>query len=259
MSTNMPEFKSDPLVTAMLPALARMRQLATGLVIRSAAAYSDAAQLLKSIKGQLAAFEDARTKITKPINDGLREINAQHRATVAPLLADEQTIKQAMIAFDNEQDRLRAEQQRRDNEAADRERRRLQAIADETARKAREEADAKRKAADEAAAAGRAEDAAKLAAQAQRIDDRAAAKVETFEGRAAAVVAPVSQVAAPKVGGISIPKVWTFDITDASLIPREYLLVDETKIRKVVAALKGSTNIPGVRVTEVKRIAAGMA
>ena len=69
----------------------------------------------------------------------------------------------------------------------------------------------------------------------------------------------MAQQAAPRVGGISIPKVWTFEITDEALIPREYLLIDESRIRRVVTALKKDTNIPGVRVFEQKRIAAGVA
>ena len=257
MSTNMPEFKSDPAVVALIPAVNRIRSFAAGLVIKSAGAYEQAAILLKSIKGQLASFEEARTKITKPINDGLREVNAQHKATIAPLLADELVIKNAMIRYSDEQDRIRQEEQRKANEAADKERRRLLAIADEAKRKADEQAAAKRKAADDAAAAGRQAEADRLRASAVRIEEKGADKVEQFDMRAASVVAPIAQAAAPKVGGISVPLVWDFEIVDASLIPREYLDVNPVRIRKVVQAMQGNTNIPGVRVRQVKRIAAG--
>lgn len=223
MSANMPEFKSDPAVVALIPAVNRIRSFAAGLVIKSARAYEEAATLLKSIKGQLASFEEARTKITKPINDGLREVNAQHRATVAPLLADEIVIKNAMIRYSDEQDRIREEEQRRQNEIARKEQERLQAIADRAQAKGQED------------------------------------KAEQFQQRAAQVVAPIAQQAAPKVGGIAVPLVWTFDIIDASLIPREYLDVNETRIRKVVQAMQGNTKIPGIRVRQVKRIAAGSA
>lgn len=259
MSANMHDLKADPVIVGLTPVAARLRQFAAGLVIKTEDAYKVAAERLKVIKGALAQIEDARTRITKPINDSLREVNAQAKVAAAPFLQDEVIVKNAMVRYSNEQDELRREEQRKANEAADKERRRLQAIADETARKAREEAEAKRRAAEEAAAAGRAEEAAKLAAQAQRIDDRAQAKVETFEDRAKAVVAPVAQQQAPKIAGVTIPKVWVFDVVDESLIPREYLSVDLVKIRKVVQALKGSTNIPGVKVREDKRIAAGMA
>ena len=73
------------------------------------------------------------------------------------------------------------------------------------------------------------------------------------------MTAPVVQTQAPKVAGVSIPKVWTFEITDEDVIPREYLVVDESRIRRVVTALKGDTKIPGVRVLEQKRISAGVA
>lgn len=46
---------------------------------------------------------------------------------------------------------------------------------------------------------------------------------------------------------------WDFEITDESQVPREYLMVDESKIRRVVRA--GIRNIPGVRVYERQTLA----
>ncbi len=43
-------------------------------------------------------------------------------------------------------------------------------------------------------------------------------------------------------------KVWKFEVTDANQVPREYLEVDETKIRKAVGS--GMRSIPGVRIYE---------
>jgi hypothetical protein len=218
-----PNLKADPSVVALTPALEKLRAAAKSLLIKTAEHYELAGALLKNIKGALATIEDARTRITQPLNASLREVNAQAKAAAAPFLADEQTIKRAMIAYSDEQDRIQREAQRRLNEAAEKERRRQQEIADR------------------ARAAGQ------------------DTKADMHEDRAQGVVAPLVEVAAPKVAGISIPKVWTFEITDADLIPREYLAVDETKIRRVVTALKGDTKIAGVRVFEQKRIAAGVA
>ena len=53
---------------------------------------------------------------------------------------------------------------------------------------------------------------------------------------------------APKVKGISTRKKWSFEIVDAAKIPREYLVPNEVAIGGVVRALKGATNIPGIRV-----------
>jgi len=59
---------------------------------------------------------------------------------------------------------------------------------------------------------------------------------------------PVPQ--APKVAGIGFTPEWGFQITDESLIPRAYLMVDEKKIRAVVKAMKGQTSIPGILAIE---------
>lgn len=221
MSANMLDFKDDPSVVALTPVLDNVRKFATGLVIKSADAYERAAVQLKSIKGALAQIEDSRTRITKPINDSLREVNAQAKAAALPFLQDETVIKNAMIRYSNEQDELRREEQRKANEAAAKEQQRLRELAAKNAARGNE------------------------------------AKAEAFEDRAAQVVAPVIQREPPKVGGISMPKVWVYDVTDENKIPREYLSIDHVKIRKVVQAMKGSTNIPGICVREEKRIAAG--
>lgn len=218
-----PDLTADQSVAALAPERETLLARVTNLKIRDQGAYSEAAGWLKSIKGFLKSIEDARTRITKPINDSLREVNAQAKEAAAPFVESEAKIKKAMIAYSDEQDRLAREEQRRQNEIAEKERRRLQEIADRAAAKGQE------------------------------------TKAEQFQERAQAVTAPIAQQAAPKVAGIAIPKVWVFEITDEDLIPREYLVVDETRIRRVVTALKGDTNIPGVRVFEQKRISAGVA
>lgn len=53
---------------------------------------------------------------------------------------------------------------------------------------------------------------------------------------------------AQKVAGQASVEKWTFEIEDAAKVPREYLVVDESKIRGVVNALKDQARIPGVRV-----------
>ena len=52
----------------------------------------------------------------------------------------------------------------------------------------------------------------------------------------------------PRTSGVSFVENWQFRITDSAKIPREYLMVDESKIRKIVKALKAGTSIPGVEV-----------
>ena len=47
-------------------------------------------------------------------------------------------------------------------------------------------------------------------------------------------------------GSTSVRKTWTFEITDDTLVPREYLIVDEGVIS--LAVRKGVRDIPGVRI-----------
>ena len=47
-------------------------------------------------------------------------------------------------------------------------------------------------------------------------------------------------------GSTSVRKTWTFEVTDETLVPREYLVVDEGVIS--LAIRKGIRDIPGVRI-----------
>ncbi len=209
--------------SAVRPTLEVITAQAGSLRIVSPEAYEDAGQLLKTIKGALRQIETQRTSITAPMNEALRNANAQAKAAAAPFEAAEKRIKSAMITYSDEQERLRQEEQRK---------------ADERARKEREKLEAQ---------------AAKAAASGK--DDRAV----QLEERAAAVVAPVINREPPKVTGVSTREVWKFEVTDPSLVPRQFLEVDEAKIRRVVQAMKGDASIPGVRVWPERQLAAGAA
>jgi hypothetical protein len=191
--------------------------------VTTATQYADAGDVLKRIKGHQKKLEEAETGITKPINDGLKAIRDLFRGPKERATRAESLVKRAMIAYSTEQDRLRREEQQR---------------ADEVARKEREALEAK---AAKAAESGKVEKAAAL------------------EQRAATVVAPVIHRAPPTVAGVSMREVWKFEVLDEMQVPREFLSVDEKKIRAVVSALKGGAVIAGVRVYPEKTLAAGAA
>ncbi len=54
--------------------------------------------------------------------------------------------------------------------------------------------------------------------------------------------------AVPKAAGLAFTDAWGFEIIDPAAIPAEYKIIDEKRIGAVVRALKGQTNIPGIRV-----------
>lgn len=223
MSASQPNLTADAEVVAIKPEANKLTEFARAVVIKTAVQYTAAAGFLKSIKGMLATIEEARTRVTKPLLAAQREVNTQAKEAMAPLQTAELQIKSAMTKFDQEQERLRREEQARADAAARKEQERLQ----------------QRAAA--ANASGRVEKAAEL------------------EQRAATVTAPAIQRERPKVAGIVTRQVWKFEVTDPSLVPREYLMVDEAKLGAVVRALKGDTTIAGVRVWPEQSIAAGSA
>lgn len=102
------------------------------------------------------------------------------------------------------------------------------------------------------------EDARKLAEE-QALEDCYALESEGDQVGADAVLAnpaPVAVFVPPvvlpsavaKAKGVSSTQVWKFKITDASLIPREYLMVNEQALGQVVRALKDKACISGVQV-----------
>jgi hypothetical protein len=202
---------------------------ARAAVVRDAESYELAAHLLLGIK-------DLRRKIAETFDPHCKRAYEAHRALTkekadaeAPLTQAERIIKDALRAYDAEQDRIRREQQR---------------IADEQARREAED-----RALEQAAAMereGRELGDAALVAEAQAV----------IEQPVIAVAAPVAK-ATPKVAGIAMRKTWAFRVVNEALIPRQYLNVNETKIRGVVRALGASAAIPGVEVFEETSVAAG--
>lgn len=210
--------------------------------------YEVAAAELQAIKGKSREIDEQRKQLVKPIDLARRAVQDFFTPPLDWLSKAEAVLKSKLVAYQNEQDRLRREDQRKAEEAARKERERLAELAREAERAAREKAADERRRAEEAAAAGRAAEAAKLAARAAATETKAAEKAAALDERAAAVVAPIIQREAPKVAGLQMRETWLFEVVDPSKVPAEYKIVDESRIGKVVRALKGDTQIAGVRV-----------
>ena len=193
---------------------------AAAVVITDPASYEAGGGLLKAIKA-------LRNRIAETFDPHIKRAHEAHKLLVkekadaeAPLTQAESTIKRALVAYTEAEEKRRREEERR-----------LQ----EEARKAEE--------------ARRLEEAAALESYALEHGD--AGMLETAQEIVAApVVAPVVvlQSERPKVAGLSYRDVWKFRVVNAALVPREYMAVDETKIGAVVRAMKGTVTIPGVEV-----------
>jgi hypothetical protein len=198
-------------VEAELPALTAW---ARSLQVTCAADFADAGEKLKGIKGAMKRVVDFFKPTKQAQDEAKRRIIEAERKLLDPLTEAESLAKRAMLSFQQ------AEQRRAEDE-----RRRLQAEADEKARRERDALE-------------------KKAAAAKKPETQ-----EKYTEAAAAVVAPVVHVAtvAPRVAGVTTKKVWTFQVTDAALVPRDFLIIDEKKLGQYARAMKEGATVAGVR------------
>lgn len=174
---------------------------------------------LSRIKGKQGQLTGARDRLLKPFKDGVEGIRNFFRAPIDYLEKAEALEKSRLIEWDRKVERQRQEQQEAAFRAAENERKRL-------------------------------ERAAQRADQKGDVD-----RAQQLQAQAMTTVAPVIESPSEKVTGAVMREVWTFEITDPALIPRQWLKVDEQKIRRQVNATRAETSIPGVRVFKERSLA----
>ena len=189
--------------------------LVSGMQIKTSEDYDKAGAALVRIKGMTKTVKEYFAPMVDSAFKAHKAVKARENEALAPLEKAEHELKTGMQAWYSEQERIRREAEAR----ATAERRK----AEEDAEKARQEA----------------------------------IMMSELSGEEVplplANPSPALTVAVPepvKTAGVSMVETWGFEITDAAAIPREFLVVDETKIRRVVAAMKGDTNIPGVKIVK---------
>jgi DNA repair exonuclease SbcCD ATPase subunit len=226
-------------------------------IIASNEDYQSADAELSRLSAKLKDIEAERVKLKAPILDAGRRIDDFFKRPAQFLEDARKAIKARMLTWQQELQRQRDEAERIAREAARKEQERLRAEAakaEEAARKQREAAEAKARALEAAGNAERAEAARIKAEEAERARMQRAEELR----RAAEMMpsAPVVSIAQPESAS-SVRKSYDFEVIDEKAIPREYLIVDEKAIRKVVKALGARANIAGIRVIEVQSIASG--
>lgn len=235
----------------------RMLTAAQAFVIDSPTMYELAAGDLQKVKSLAKDVEEKRTAITVPLNQALKAVNDLFRAPKEFLATAETALKNAMIAYDREQQRKADEARREAERVAREERQRIEAEAREAARKAQEEADRIAKEAADAAAAGDAAKAAELQQQAEQTVAAGAAQAESIAMEAEMVTAAPVPVAttAPKVSGLSTRQNWKARLTDKMALIKfvaehpehQHLLdVNQSSLNQLAKAQKDAMKLPGV-------------
>lgn len=169
-----------------------------------------------------------------------KAICAQEAGHLERLKEPDRIVRQKLGAWETEKRKRQQEAERIARELAMAEARER---AKEEARRREEEA--RLQAAIQAEAAGRAAEAEELLRSPVEVP------VETVDQVVEDMGGPVVVLPrpAPKAEGAgAMVEVWHFEVVSSADLPREYLQVDETAIRRAVARDKGNAHIPGVRV-----------
>ena len=202
-------------VRAQQEAPAMLKQ-AEAIVILNQAQYEGANNVLKIVKAKYKDLDAKRKEITKPLDQAKKAVMDLFREPLEILNKAEYSIKLMMIAYTDEQDRLRREEQRKAELAAKAEEDRKRKILEERAKKWN--------------AKGSTAKAEELQEQAEDV------RVE------AQVVAPKMEQAK----GVSMSDKYSAIIINESLIPREHWILNLSGLNKIGQASKGTMKIPGV-------------
>ena len=194
---------------------------ANAMVIASQQDRTTAGDIIREAKRRMAALSASFDESVKAAHGAWKAAVAHRAKFVEPLEALEKILKAKCAAYDRDQERERAEEERKARAeaeaAAERERQRLLKEADR-----------------------------------RKTDD---AKERLIEQAEAVVAAPVDLPPEPtKRAGESYATSYDVEIVVASLVPREYCLIDLQALRKVGNATKGKLEIPGVRWLEKKTL-----
>jgi hypothetical protein len=214
------------------------RSQTAALTITSADHYAAEAGRLKGIKAFQKKVAEFFDPLKRKASESHKALCDAERKALQPVAEDETAIKRALLAYDQEQERIRRIEEARLREVArqDEERRRL----DEAAALERE-----------AAATGDAE-----------LMEEAVALIS------APVEAPVVHLerSTPRVAGIVTREVWKGEVVDVAKLVQaaaanpqwvNLLLPNNTAVQQLARALKGAMNVPGIRVYAESQIAAG--
>jgi len=194
--------------------------------------------LCSTIKKHKALMDEERKKIVGPLNTKVKSVNAEFREVTDKLHNGEVVLKAAMSSYMIEQERkAKAEAAKKEAEAEER-RRKVQ----EQEQKEREKA-AKYK------AEGR-----------QEMADKATARAEEKQSEAMYTIAePVKEPV--KLAKTSFKTDYKIEVTDKKkaalyLLSHTFLdpfvLIDIAALKKAVRASKNATQIPGIKVDEIK-------
>lgn len=190
-----------------------VQTVATSLAIINNESYTEAGRLLTTIK----KVEKTIKEYFKPLKDNAhrawKAICDRENEEIDKLLPSRLYLDKQMTSYNLEQERIRrvTEERLRQEAVKREEEERLQA-----------------------------------ALQAEKEGNKAEA--EAILSEPVFVPPPIVPKETPKVNGLTMVTDWKWKLADINLVPRQYLITNDTAINAVVKSLKDKCNIPGIEI-----------
>jgi hypothetical protein len=201
---------------------------ASSFILNSALAYENCLDLARATKARMAIVDDLLGPAVNAAHKAHKEAKAVWNRFMKPLQQAESIYKSKISAWDVEQRRI-----------AEKERQRLVA---EQRKRDEEERLRKAEELEAAAAAATTED------RKEELQQQADTVISEESPPSPIIVKPDI----PDIKGVSTRVDWDFEIANVHRIPREYMIPDEKKIRKIVKGLgrEAEMTVPGIKVIE---------
>lgn len=188
-----------------------------GTLVTDDASLEQGKELAKVGKKLLTYIEDKRKEVTKPYDDEKKRIMDFEKILVAKVNDALKDLRARILDFEREKERIRLE----------------------NLRKLEEEQRAKQ-----------AEIEKKLRESAQNND--MTATQESLKLNEELMLDAQREVQFEQAKSSSLRKVWTYEITDENAVPRNYLMIDEKKVKQAIGA--GVREIPGINIFQTEQL-----
>ncbi len=209
------------------------------IVVTSQESSATALEVAKQVKTFMKKIESTRELLVAPHIAEQKRINAYAKQIVEPLTKAEGHLKKQLLAWEAELEKLRREEAKK-----------LEAAKLKAEAEARAKLEAQQ---EEAATMAMFMDKKEVARNAIVAEAEMTREIVDINKNTAT---EMKTIEATKVSGVT--RRWVFEVTDKSLVPAEFMIVDEVAVRKAMLAMVKEQNmkpIPGVRMFQEAGIA----
>lgn len=239
--------------------------VARELKITNAVERENASETLKRIKAAQHNLEARKNSVLKPLKGVIKTLSEWFAVPEADLDTSEGMVKREILAWDDEQERLRKERQRELDAQAERERERLRAEALAKEKKAQEAADRAREQAEAARQAGDLHKAERIENRAAATESRLLTAAQEAQEAAQMVVAPIVPDA-PRISGEQHRLLWSAEVHDKialakavveGKVPAMAITPNMVFLNNQAKAMRSELNYPGVKPRSQRILASG--